>query len=95
MLTRIVKMQFRNNEIQNFKLLFESVKSKIEACNGCLGVKLVQDIENPEIFFTLSQWESSSDLENYRNSDLFADTWKKTKVLFHTKAMAWSTTEIG
>ena len=86
-------MNFRNEEINNFKLLFAGVKPLIEAFDGCEGVKLVQDISDPELFFTLSSWQTEQHLENYRTSVLFADTWTKTKAMFKTKAQAWSTQE--
>ncbi|MFM1898201.1 MAG: hypothetical protein RL577_441, partial [Bacteroidota bacterium] len=39
---------------------------------------------------TLSRWESVDDLERYRNSQLFEETWAKTKVLFDRKPEAFS-----
>ena len=71
MISRIVKMQFRTSEIDNFKSLFE-------------------------IFFTLSIWEHPQALENYRNSELFKDTWSKTKALFdEQRPEAWSTVVVN
>jgi heme-degrading monooxygenase HmoA len=40
--------------------------------------------------FTVSIWESEDDLNAYRNSELFENTWAKTKVLFNDKPEAWS-----
>ena len=94
MLTRLVKMHFHPEETANFIMLFEQVKDRIRAFEGCEEVKLIQDIDTPGIFFTLSKWQSEQDLENYRKSELFADTWAKTKRMFATKAMAWSTEEV-
>ena len=37
-----------------------------------------------------SVWFSKNDLENYRNSDLFKETWKQTKTYFNDKPQAWS-----
>ncbi|MCB9250907.1 MAG: antibiotic biosynthesis monooxygenase [Flavobacteriales bacterium] len=91
MIQRIVKMTFRDNEIENFKLLFNEVYDKIRKCKGCRSVTLLQDVENRNIFFTYSVWEGLDDLNAYRNSELFADTWKKTKAMFLEKAEAWST----
>ena len=92
MISRIVKMQFRTAEIDNFKSLFDSVKEKIAGFEGNRGVQLVQDIAMPEIFFTLSIWASSESLENYRNSELFINTWSKSKALFdEQRPEAWST----
>ncbi len=94
MITRIVKMYFRKEEINNFKNLFETMKDRIEAMEGCEGVNLVQDISNARIFFTLSKWKEESNLEDYRSSDLFFETWTKTKAMFEKKAEAWSTMSV-
>ncbi len=94
MLTRIVKMHFRSEEISNFKLLYEGVKLNIAGFEGCEGVKLVQELNNPGILFTISLWKSEEHLENYRKSELFRDTWAKTKLLFAAKPMAWTTLEV-
>ena len=58
--------------------------------DGCKHVELMQDINNPTIFFTFSIWENPSDLEAYRQSELFKGVWAKTKVLFGDKPEAWS-----
>lgn len=87
---RIVKMTFRSEATADFLKIFESSKHKIRLQPGCLSLKLVQDMENPQIFFTISEWEHPSCLEQYRNSQLFRDVWAATKKLFAEKAEAWS-----
>lgn len=94
MIARVVKMHFREEEVDSFKELFEEIKFKIRAFPGVLHLECLQDISNPCIFFTYSHWESERDLENYRHSELFKSTWAKTKVLFEEKAEAWSTQTI-
>ncbi|OAQ41745.1 hypothetical protein A5893_01120 [Pedobacter psychrophilus] len=90
MIVRLVKMVFNESEIDNFKSIFESAQLKIAKMQGCLKVDLRQEIDKPEIFFTISHWESENDLENYRKSELFINTWKLVKPLFKEKAEAWS-----
>jgi quinol monooxygenase YgiN len=90
MITRLVKMHFKLENIAEFSSLFDDAKLKIEKMEGCLNVELHQDLHQPEIFFTFSKWESEKSLENYRNSTLFIDTWRKVKPLFKEKAEAWS-----
>ncbi len=92
MIIRLVKMTFEKSKIESFKLIFESSQSKIILMQGCLKVELHQDIKQPEIFFTISHWERESDLENYRKSELFINTWKQVKPFFKEKAEAWSLT---
>lgn len=94
MITRIVKMHFRAEETNNFIALFENVKEKISAMEGCQGVDLLRDVNTPEIFFTYSIWESEDHLNNYRNSELFATTWKETKAKFMNSAEAWSVEQL-
>ena len=90
MIVRIVKMTFRNEEIENLKKVFENSKEKIRIFPGVLHLELLQDKEDPSVFCTYSHWASADDLENYRISPLFKETWAKTKPLFKSKAEAWS-----
>jgi quinol monooxygenase YgiN len=87
---RIVKMIFKEDLIPEFRSLFAEVQPKINAVNGCQGVELLQDINNPTILFTYSHWDHEDALNAYRNSELFAKTWIKTKALFDGKPEAWS-----
>lgn len=93
MLVRIVKMQFSPNFIEDFKILFSSVKPLISSADGCFSVQLLQHETDESIFFTISKWQSVEDLENYRKSDLFIKTWAKVKPNFASKAEAWSLIE--
>lgn len=90
MFVRIVKMSFHQEHIATFSSIFEEKKQFIRASEGCKLLELYQDKNNPELFFTYSYWNTTQDLENYRNSDLFKDVWAKTKVLFNAKPEAWS-----
>ena len=90
MFTRIVKMEFNKEEIPTFLINFEKIKEKIRAFEGCSFLELYQDKNNTDIFFTYSRWDTPSDLENYRNSELFKKVWATTKPMFRSKAQAWS-----
>ncbi len=90
MILRIVKMTFKEDGILPFKALFDEVKFKIMAQEGCHHLELWQDFENKNVLFTYSHWESPIFLEKYRNSELFIDTWAKTKIHFSEPAKAWS-----
>ena len=90
MFIRIVKMSFHKENIPAFLENFELMKDKIRNAPGNRLLELYQDKDNPEIFFTYSFWEQESDLENYRNSELFYDVWQFTKKLFNDKPEAWS-----
>lgn len=90
MIKRIVKLTFKESEIDTFLNVFESKKNKIRAFNGCSHLELWRDVKMPNVFFTYSFWESEKDLNAYRHSDLFKKTWKITKALFSDKPEAWS-----
>jgi heme-degrading monooxygenase HmoA len=90
---RIVKMIFRENEIDRFRRIFKRAKPLIEQFEGCQSVMLLQDMNQRNIFFTYSRWQGPQYLEAYRNSDLFAETWAQTKSLFASKPEAWNVKE--
>jgi len=87
---RYVKMTFKPEEVGSFIEVFNASKEKIRAFPGCLSLQLISNIEAPHILCTSSIWGDADCLENYRNSELFAETWKKTKILFAEKAKAQS-----
>ncbi len=91
MITRIVKLEIQETQTENFRKAFKDNHQQISNFPGCLDVKLVFDSNNPKIHFTISTWESETDIENYRNSQLFKSIWSTVKPWFENKAQAWST----
>jgi len=94
MIVRIVQMTFRPEEVDAFTTLFNERKELIRHFAGCSHLELWQDKNIPNVFFTYSHWESETALDHYRFSDLFKDTWAKTKALFADKPKAWSVNSI-
>jgi quinol monooxygenase YgiN len=92
MIKRIVRMQFRKKKVPAFLELFRQTCEAIRGFEGCMYLELLQDADDPTIYVTLSIWESEDALNHYRNSDLFKDTWTRTKALFSKKPKAWSMT---
>ncbi len=95
MFIRIVKLSFHEKNIEAFLANFELMKEKIRNAPGNRFLELYQDKNNPGIFFTYSFWEDETDLENYRQSELFYDIWNFTKKLFNDKPEAWSVDKIA
>ena len=90
MLVRIVKLQFKEEKINDFLMHFETVKWEVASFTGCKGMKLLQDIKNPCIIMTYSIWDNEEALVNYKKSELFESIWPNIKVWFDAKAEAWS-----
>ena len=87
---RIVVMSFQQGLGIRFRELFDGWKNDIAAFPGCEKLQLVQDINDPDVFMTISSWRHQEDLEAYRSSDLFAKVWPTVKPMFREKARAWS-----
>jgi quinol monooxygenase YgiN len=83
-------MTFREECVEDFLRVFESSKHQIRSFPGCTHLELMRDDREPNIFSTYSLWESGTDLERYRESELFKGVWAQTKVLFEAKPMAFS-----
>ncbi|GAB3174345.1 putative quinol monooxygenase [Telluribacter humicola] len=94
MLIRIVRMTFQPDKTEEFRLIFENSKHKIRARPGCQYLELWQDLHQPYVFVTHSHWESEEALNSYRDSDLFKDTWSRTKALFADKPQAFSVVSV-
>ncbi len=90
MIIRIVQMTFEPAKVQDFLALFEERKALIRGFEGCNHLELWQGEGAEHIFFTYSIWDSQQHLDKYRFSELFKDTWAKTKALFADKPQAWS-----
>ena len=90
MLVRVVQLTFKSEELDSFFEAFEVHKNKIAVFEGCRGMQLLQEIDNPCVIMTYSHWEDESALNTYRNSELFSSLWAKIKPKFSKKPLAWS-----
>ncbi len=90
MITRIVKMTFIPEKVEDFLKVFNESKDYIRSYPGCIQMQLLKDIQQNNIYYTYSHWESEEALNHYRNSSRFREIWMKTKVNFQEKAEATS-----
>jgi len=90
MITRIVKLEFKPDKIEDFLVFFNTIKHKVNNYPGCFGMKLYQDINSPTTVMTYSHWDSQKDLDNYRESETFGAVWPIIKPWFNAKPEAWS-----
>ena len=90
MIVRVVKMKFHPELEQQFLGVFHHSAEKIREFEGCLKMNLLKVESDQLIFMTISHWNSEKDLENYRHSDLFKNTWKSVKALFSGPPEAWT-----
>lgn len=90
MLLRIVRMDFKQEKVEEFTTFFNNTKDKIAGFPGCNHVELCKDSKLDHVFYTFSKWDSEDDLEKYRRSDLFEEVWCKTKKMFGGKPLAYS-----
>lgn len=90
MIVRIVKMEFQADKVAEFVQLFEERKDRIRHFEGCLHLELWKQAGKDNVYFTYSHWNDEGDLDKYRFSAFFKETWQLTKALFVSKAEAWS-----
>ena len=83
-------MTFAEDKVEHFVDTFNQRKHLIASFEGCSGVELLRDINDPRIFFTYSKWDSAASLEKYRQSELFNTVWDTVKKWFAGKPEAWS-----
>ncbi len=93
MITRFVKLEILSEHIEDFKILTSNEKANILAFEGCSHLKVLQDQNHPNIFFTVSHWESVMALNKYRESAFFRNNWEQVKKWFLNKPEAWSLSE--
>lgn len=90
-MVRIVRLSFQPEHTDDFIALFEARKLNIRAVAGCTHLELWRDQERSNVFYTYSHWEGPEDLENYRVSEFFKNTWQTIKPWFNAPAQAFST----
>ena len=95
MINRIVKLTFKEKNIPLFISIWNESRAKIAAFEGCHFVEMLQSKNPQNVCFTYSLWDNEEALNDYRHSELFQQTWAKTKVLFDGKPEAWSTASHG
>lgn len=90
MIIRLVNMYFKPEKINDFLEVFHASKDKIRDFKGCRHLELLQVDGDESSLMTYSIWDSVEDLDQYRHSKLFKETWAKTKVHFRAKPEAVS-----
>lgn len=95
MIKRIVRLTLKDN---TSKAAFEEIYNRRNphknGVQGCHDVKVMKDVNEENIYYTVSTWESNDDLEAYRHSDYFKETWPMVKAHLATRAKAFSLMEI-
>jgi quinol monooxygenase YgiN len=90
MLKRIVKLELKEEKVDDFVSLFHQRENTILSFDGCIEVGIYKDTESNSTYFTYSVWVDAVHLENYRHSAFFKETWGLAKTCFADKAKAWS-----
>ena len=90
MITRIVRMEFKQEHVQDFLRQFDSVRHKIRQYPGVKQLELHRDTGQSNVFYTYSKWDSEQALETYRQSELFKYAWGEVKPWFGSKPQAFS-----
>ncbi|MFT5750132.1 MAG: quinol monooxygenase YgiN [Ancylomarina sp.] len=90
MIVRFVKLELQSQHIADFKRLTTGEKEEIIAFEGCSFLEILQDVNNKNLFFSHSHWESEEALNAYRYSSFFRGNWDQVKQWFAEKPVAWS-----
>lgn len=90
MITRIVKLKFQADRIDEFLRFFDTISDQVNGFPGCRGMKLYQDVNDATTVMTYSHWEDPAALEAYRTSETFGMIWPRIKPWFDAKPEAWS-----
>ncbi len=90
MVTRIVKLTFKEEHTQDFLEFFQTIKNLVNEFPGCHGMQLMQQKDKPNVIFTYSQWTSEKELNAYRDSPTFGKVWPNIKPWFGDRPEAWT-----
>lgn len=90
MIKRIVCMEIHPDRTTEVEKILSENFHKIKSFNGCLHLEILRDKNEPNRFFSYSEWRSIDDLENYRSSEFFGVFWRQLRKNFQAKAKAWT-----
>jgi len=90
MLVRLVSLKVKPGQADAFREFFATIFDRVASSPGCLHLRLVQDADGGDDFFTISQWISTDALEAYRQSDFFKRVWPQVKTFLREKPWAQS-----
>lgn len=90
LIVRLVRMTFLPEKVDDFLQLFNRVAGYIRSFPGCHRLELLADITDECVYTTYSVWDSEHDLEEYRLSPLFDETWRVTRAMFSESPTAAS-----
>jgi len=68
MIYRVVRLHLRPEETARFEAFFRERQPQIEAFDGCYKTILLRNTKEPDVYYTLSEWESEAHLDRYRYS---------------------------
>ncbi|HNT80764.1 MAG TPA: antibiotic biosynthesis monooxygenase [Bacteroidia bacterium] len=91
---RIVKLEIKLDRLQAFQQHLAEVKDRIASFPGCTHLEIYQHLQDKNILFTYSHWNSENDLNAYLQSELFISIWSNVKPMFLKPAQAWSVDEL-
>jgi autoinducer 2-degrading protein len=91
---RIVRLTFKEEHVAQFLRFFQERQEAIRSVTGCEHVELWRDVSDPTTFYTFSLWKSEADLNAYRHSEFFKNTWSVVKPWFNLKPFAFSAHEL-
>jgi heme-degrading monooxygenase HmoA len=89
-IVRLVRMTFQTEKVEDFLQLFSRVAGYIRSFPGCKRLELLEDHTQPNVFTTYSIWASDRDLDEYKLSPLFEETWSVTRAMFSESPTAVS-----
>lgn len=95
MIKRIVKLTLKDSDaIQVFEKIYKERNPSKNKIQGCRSVEVMKDVNEDLVYYTVSQWDANEDLEAYRASAYFSETWPMVKAQLSQRAEAFSMTEI-
>jgi quinol monooxygenase YgiN len=88
--TRVVKLTLHTEYSATFREIFRTHQAHIAGFEGCISLYGFEDLNEPGVFFTISEWAGQEALNNYRYSQFFRHLWTTVKPMFAQKAVAHS-----
>lgn len=95
MIQRIVKLTLsKQTDLEAFRVIYDARNPMKNKVKGCRSVKIMKEINDENVYYTVSMWDSDADLEAYRSSAYFKETWPMVKAHLAVRAEAFTLKDI-
>ena len=93
MITRIIKLRLKDSTDEFIKYI-NSIHDEIFQFTGCHNMEVLNDKDDPKVFFIYTIWKNETELNKFRNSSFNRNFWNTLQDLCESRPEVWTVENI-